>query len=573
MSSKTQQKCSICQEVGHNRRTCPHSTGAPKHKHSHPTKKSIPKTQKKKKTSISLTKESLGNNFFKSELERFKETREAQYDTALNIHSLLESGKNVAVKAEEKSGKREIMECVHCLLNLQSNMSPHSVYITALDRKDTKVQFEEQEKFGITSLVARDWGSLLSEIVKLLDSYTNSKIFIHMDEDDYGTGDKQNMSKIYSYDGVGKDRVMFIGYSATPEELEKSEGFDTDWVKVQFTPAPSYFGAKKYLENGLVREPYTFFDGDDFTEHGFEIIEEIRKNCNDAEQVIQQRNVVVVRDVTPRNLSILTNRKCEFEKKYECEVHVYDMHSEMKWGDKDSWKNMGKKSNEDEDGNHVSYTFKPVVVFISQTCTRSTEICPLGHRRLYAWHDVRKLLKSEIGDKVSNYNTLSQAIGRVKHYTQPGKPENNILLYCDRSILEFTLNPKSVIGKIKVSARIKTIVNKQAKKIVEFDDRYDCASDVPDSGWQNGNPNEQRDDLKFYEIDGKWCHYDKKVRYFGDNNMPGGGGHANFYNVLQYESPSSDRYYIRKAIFIDNPSYGEKDTHTFVTTTKSMYQN
>ena len=157
------------------------------------------------------------------------------------------------------------------------------------------------------------------------------------------------------------------------------------------------------------------------------------------------------------------------------------------------------------------------------------------------------------------------------------KPENNILLYCDRSILEFTLNPKSVIGKIKVSARIKTIVNKQAKKIVEYDDRYDCASDVPDSEWQNGNPNEQREhshnDLRFYEIDGKWCHYDKKVRYFGDNNMPGGGGHAKFYNVLQYESPSSDRYYIRKAIFIDNPSYGEKDTHTFVTTTKSMYQN
>ena len=497
----------------------------------------------------------------------------------------------MAVKAEEKSGKREIMECVHCLLNLENgDFSHHSVYITALDRKDTKVQFEEQEKFGITSLVTRDWGSLLSEIVKLLEAYTNSKIFIHMDEDDYGTGYKQNMSKIYNYDGVGKDRVKFIGYSATPEELEKSEGFDTDWVKVQFTPAPSYFGAKKYLENGLVREPYTFFDGDDFTEHGLEIIEEIRKNCNHADVKTKQRNVVVVRDVTPRNLSILKMLKLELEEKYECEVHVYDMHSEMKWGDDDSWKNMGKKLNEDEDGN-LWYTFKPVVIFISQTCTRSTEICPLGHRRLYAWHDVRKLLKSEIGDKVSNYNTLSQAIGRVKHYTQPGKPENNILLYCDRSILEFTLNPKSVIGKIKVSARIKTIVNK-SKKIAVFEDGYKNASDVPDWKWQSGDPTIGRQlvldgrprmwvlgrtkrDAKLTLINGKWCHFDGKVRYFGDNNIPGRTSsriHKKPYQVLQYESPSSDRYYIRKAIYIDNDSYGDEDTYTF-TTTKSMYQN
>ena len=565
-NTKATMPCSICHQCGHNKSTCPQS-GNPKSKKTTKTPKATKTT--KKSSPISLNKEVKCDNFFQEKLEHFKSEREAQYDTALKIHANLKSGMNVAVKAEEKSGKREIMECVHCLLNLENDFTPYSVYVTALDRKDTKVQFVEQETFGITSLVARNWGVLLSEVVEMLSQHPNSKIFIHMDEDDYGTGDKQNMAQIYNYDKVGHDRVMFIGYSATPEELEKSKDHSIKWSQVQFTPAPSYFGAEKYLKKNLVREPHTFFDGQGFTPHADDILAEIRQNCVSDRKEVRQRNVIVVRDVTPKKLGIITARKSEFEDKYLCEVHVFDMHAEFKWGDLNSWKDLGRTPIEDEDGLVLSYSYKPVVIFISQTCTRSTEICPSGHRRLYAWHDVRKLLKSAIGDKTSNYNTLSQAIGRIKHYTQPGKPENNILLYCDRNILEFTVNPESVIGPINLSSRVKTVVTKEPKKTVEYADGHQNVSDVTDPEWMTGNPKVERPNAVFHLEQGKWCHYDKKVRYFGDL-PPGGGGKAGIQYVLQYESSTSDRYIIREATFTENPSFGEQ-SHTFETTTKSMY--
>jgi len=557
--------CSYCGKTGHNRRSC--SVHTP-----------FIKTQKKKnqgkvspKTSMTLDKKSKGNDFYADKLKDFKINRNEQYLIAEEILSHLKSDKNVSVKAEEKSGKREIMECIHCLHNLDANeFRPISVYVTALNRKDTKVQFKEQETYGITSLVATRWNDLLGEIVKMLDSTENTKIYIHLDEDDYGTGEKQTLSKIFDHVQIKNNpRVKFIGYSATPEELEMSRGFHEGWIQVQFTPSDSYFGAKKYLEKGLVREPSKFFDGNDFTGHAIRIIEDMRNNCDSVNPKTKQRNIIVVRDTTPKNLSIITSKEKELEEKYNCEIYVYDQYIEMKWGELDSWKTLGIKYIEDEDGVNIGRNYVPVVIFISQICTRSTEICPSGHRRIYAWHDAR-LMSGEKGYRISCYNTLSQAIGRVKHYTQPGHQENNIILYCDRSILEYTLDSESVVGNVKLSSRVKTTTTKQPKKNIIYEDGYEHATDVPDPEWQMGDPG---DDHTFIilEVDGKWCHYDKKVRYWGDN-PPGGGGLARKQQVIQYENETSDRYFIRTAIFEDNVQHGQPSTPTFETSKQSMYK-
>ena len=566
--------CSLCREIGHNKRTCHKRTGSDNKTSLKQPRKISSRHRSPFKKTINLDKLSKGEDFYNEHMQHFKKKRPEQYTIATRILRMLEEGKNVSVKAEEKSGKREIMECIHCQLNCrvnceQTGMVPVSIYVTALDRKDTKVQFEEQEKYGITSIVARCWGVLLEEIVKLIERDKNTTIYIHLDEDDYGTGDIQNLSKIFGHEQIKDEpRIKFIGYSATPEELEMSNGFHNGWVHVQFIPADSYFGAKKYLQKKLVRKPSKFFNGTDFTDHGTQIIKDMREKCLPSNDIrIKRRNIIVVRDTTPKNLSIIMSIKKELETKYNCDIHVYDQHTEMKWGELDSWKHLGKKYIEDEDGDLRDTLYKPVVIFISQTCTRSTEICPAGHRRLYAWHDAREMM----GCKTSCYNTLSQAIGRVKHYTQGDHPENNILLYCDKSILEYTLNPESIDGKIKLSSRVKTIATKQPKKRVRYEDGFESASSVPDAEWQSGDPRGTGHAFRICDVDGKWCHSDKKVRYWNDL-QPGGGGIGGRQQVIQYENETSDRYYIRTAIFENNEQYGQVSKMTFETTKQSMYK-
>jgi hypothetical protein len=170
------------------------------------------------------------------------------------------------------------------------------------------------------------------------------------------------------------------------------------------------------------------------------------------------------------------------------------------------------------------------------------------------------------------FNTLSQAIGRVKHYRQSGHPENTIKLYCDIDILNYTVGEELVNTEEKnlnVSQRVgKTIMKDKKFRFTGFGDTYATPSDVPDSEWSTGSPAGLP--TKYRMIGGKWCHYDENVRYFNDL-PPGETNHEQYKNVLQYESPESNRFIIRKAIFEENPNYTGEYKVGFATNEKSMY--
>ena len=550
--------CSICRVVGHNILTCSMNNGIQR----------VPK-KKKEKQKVNLKKPPLTQGKYSEMLQKMKETRKNQYDLANECVQSLINGKNVSIIAEEKSGKRIIMECIHLIQNINHTCGvetqPRSVYITALNRKDTKPQFEEQESFGITSIVATKSNELLGEIVKIMNEPDDSKVYIHLDECDYGTGNTQSLSKLYLSPELEthRDRIKFITYSATPQEVILSEKIDEpQWAFHEFIPHESYFGAHKYIEQGLVFEPHTFFNGAEFTNHGSKIANDIYKLCEGGSN---KRNIIVVRDTKPKNLGLIKRKKLELEEKYKCEIYVYDQHEPFEWGNPQEWAKMGRGEIKDDNEEIIGYFHKPVIVFISQICTRSTEICPLGHRRLYAWHDARLL-----SDKKA-FNTLSQAIGRVKHYSQTGHPENNIKLYCDIDILNYTLGKelkKTEKKDMVVALRVGKTIIKDKKNIFNgFDDNYENIFDVPPSEWMTCKPSGR---ATYYSVDGKWCHYDKKVRYFNDL-PPGSTNHEQYKNVLQYESSISNRYIIRKAKFVENPDYTGENKVDFKTNKNSMY--
>lgn len=521
-------------------------------------------------------------------LNTLKIERPEQSALALECVESLNHDKNCSIRAEEKTGKRQIMEVIHLIMRVNHGCKvrpekspPRSVYVTALNRKDTKDQFREQEDFGICSIVATKHASLVGEIVKILNDPTNdSLIYIHLDECDYGTGSDQSLSKLYLAGELNlpihKDRIKYVTYSATPEELEFSDTIQNGkWDKHVFIPSKDYLGAQWYLDNGLVFEPETFFDGSsDFGPQGKMIIKGVRDSCHeDCADEQRIRNVIVVRDTGKGNLNKVRAMKSSFEEKYACEIHIFDQSNAFAWGDPKSWATLGRTERLDDNMNNDGYDFVPVLVFISQICTRSTEICPLGHRKIAVWHDARKL-----EDKKA-YNTISQAIGRVKHYSQKGHPVNRIKLYCDKNVLRHTLGKKLNIPNMVQGQRIKTSRIKETKtEFVRYEDEFgEDPTTVPDPEWQNGDPNGAGLPKFSKNTDGKWCLYDGQVRYWGKLKLgrrvdadSGEGAQTQ----IQYENEGSERWMIRKAIFKTTKVDTSELTSSFVHVTKksSMWE-
>ena len=309
--------CSLCKGTGHNKRTCPNpKTFLVPSVQSSPKQKSPAKKKGLTKKKATFERVAVVSSLQAEEkLAILKEQRFEQYTIAVDVVKSLTFelddgtiGKNCSIKAEEKTGKRQIMEAIHLFTAvnhdcgvLPSKCLPKSVYVTALNRKDTKDQFTEQEdEFGILSIVATQHVELVSEITMLLkDPSHDGVIYIHLDECDYGTGSSQSLSKIWDAPDLNlpenKSRIKYITYSATPEEMEKSStGKSVDWDFHTFTPSKDYQGAKWYIDENLVFPPTAFFDGtSDFTEQGIELIRGVNEVCSaEGEIQLRMRNVI-----------------------------------------------------------------------------------------------------------------------------------------------------------------------------------------------------------------------------------------------------------------------------------------
>ena len=552
--------CGICKQPGHNRTTCTQRRdfgGAPT-----PPRKSggtargvgpAPRGGGFREMKSISTEEAQA---------KLAEVRGEQYAIANKCVQSLNRDKNCSIKAEEKTGKRMIMEAIHLIMLvnhgckvLPEKSPPRSVYVTALNRRDTKEQFREQEdEFGILSIVATKHASLVAGIVEILnDDANDGLIYIHLDECDYGTGADQSLSKLYSAGELNLPahigRIKYVTYSATPEELEFSDTI-RGWDQHVFEPSKDYIGARWYLDNDLVFHPETFFEGSsDFSHQGTKLIEEVRETCGDGQaEELRLRNVIVVRDTVKGNLGKIREMKAYLQDKCGCEIHIFDQNTSFAWGDPLSWASLGKTERLDDNMTNIGNDYIPVLIFISQICTRSTEICPLGHRKIAVWHDARKL-----EDKKA-YNTISQAIGRVKHYSQEGHPVNRIKLYCDKDVLKKTVGDKIDTKVLVLSQRIATTSVKRIHAFKGYGDGFpeDVAS-VPDAEWQQEQ--EEKPACAHSQIDGRWCLYDQTkafVRYWGESSTKEGrppgyrcetGTHGQ--TTIEYESPSSLRFIIR----------------------------
>jgi len=340
------------------------------------------------------------------------------------VGKIREGINHLLVKAQVKSGKKDIVECLAVLVAPSTKV----FYVTALNRKDVKKQVEELALYGVaTHLVNNDDAVALVIAAINAEKARGFRVIICLDECDYGSGSGQKMSGMFTV-FLNDPAVTKIYFSATAQETEVSILRDRqDFHAMTFVPPPTYFGAEWFLDEGLVFDTDTFFirDEDDdivLSEHAKLVI---------IESMVDNRHIGAVRINGDFNMK---DFKRGATKRY-LEQQLFDVIPDGKpWEiipvdatDSHDWEDR-KTRNTYVNDEEVNYLF-----ILKQTCSRGTDLKG-WHHKLAFWHDAR----SHHG--TSRPNTLIQAFGRPFHYSSSWPAYNNepqrIRIYCDMVVME-----------------------------------------------------------------------------------------------------------------------------------------
>lgn len=362
-------------------------------------------------------------------IQEFSTDRNEQFICANQIVTALDYNTNVLVGAPVKSGKRQIAELVALMYNEKGSNNKH-YFITALNRKDVKTQKEELSKYklDVTTLAKKKDAR---EFIKKLGTVSDpNNIIVHFDESDYGTGLDNVFAPVFDF--CKEKRIKLICYSATNEEAEKS-GFADVAKVIRFTPNAAYKGAKWFLDNDLVKEPESFFDGSSITQHGKEVIDWWLTHTDKPIAILRLTG-------GEREKGLYSSFKKEGEMfliKDKIFCKFIDGVSEFDWA----------KDHESLLKAYKAQNLRTLLV-INQTCTRSTE---LGfHKHLAFLHDHRP--------NESHYSTLAQAYLRVAHYDSVG---HKIVVYGEKEVFELAAG---LITESEYSGKLSARVNKQTTK-------------------------------------------------------------------------------------------------------------
>ena len=447
----------------------------------------------------------------KRQIAFMKENRAEQYVVAKQIRHHVAQGKNVLVCAEEKSGKRIIVEILSLLdwrkFYKHGGPTPVNIYVTGLVRNDCKTQLSEMEEdYGVQAYALRGKKGAqnrLEQLDRLGTMRGNTKI--HGDECDYASGGKQALSVFWKAIKT-RDGCNGILYSATSEECmlskEMSEGIET----VMFVPSSTYRGAEWYLGEGLVSKSECFWDSAEgtWTAHGQALVDGLIENSHSPDAEVCKKRVGVVR--------LLSNRSCKdypmcfaalYGKEQEgINVMFVDEKNPFDWGDEDAW-----WSNCSIHRRGAADVPKALLIVICATCTRSTELA--GHPYIKFWHDNRSL-------DTCAYSTLSQALGRIKHY---GDGSNRIQVYSDPRVFKLNCGEMTLADVKRVAGRTKSkSISQKKTNPIKFEDNGPNSLIWHDNS-DNPNVIYRKDHISEMErnAEQKWVHKSSPVfRYLGN---------------------------------------------------------
>jgi hypothetical protein len=332
--------------------------------------------------------------------------------------------RRILIRAPVKSGKREMVEYL-AMRDYSHNPRRVHAFVSAFHRVADESQRGELKIHNLTVFSLRTQTQATECAKWITEQISNEKeVVLHIDECDFGSGQRQILAKIYKLVRNIED-VSIILYSATPEEVLFSDEVDDEeyngmmnemgissgeWIV--YDPGDKFYGPKKFLDQNLIFEAKPFFYNENGTyvlsDQGKQIVSETRANALAG----NGRNIVILR-LTYSDLGgsredrkgnkaiyqFLSNYKSITDlndfavvvDKSDISCHTSALKEKIDWSSSDYWE--------------LKTTTKPIMIVIDQTSSRSTEWkC---HDRVSAYHDFRHEV---------TFSTVSQAQERVNHY-------------------------------------------------------------------------------------------------------------------------------------------------------------
>ena len=384
------------------------------------------------------------------------------------IQAIEQGKRRLLIRAPVKSGKRQMVEYLAMRDNTSHPTRKHK-FLTQWHRKADEDQRAELKCYGIevlSGITDKKKDDYNNKIRDTLNSDPRVTLIVHIDECDHGSGVRQAMANIWRK-WRDDERVIFILYSATPEEVIYSReiaeigsaqgaenGDDAEMieefgegVRFDYTPQPTFCGPARFLDAGLVFESRPFFEKVShpqpeagapqlppffrLTAQGREIIADLFR---EVESGNSDRNILLIRLSYGDNDMEKPNAKENkaiyqflknihmFPELVGCSIYV-DKDEQPSGIDRRVTSQKIQWSNPNWWGDLT--TRRPIIIVHDQTFSRSTEYA--GHDRTFATHDYRNQI---------TFSISSQAVERMNHYsTRYPSGFQPIRIYCHRKTL------------------------------------------------------------------------------------------------------------------------------------------
>jgi len=398
--------------------------------------------------------------------------------------------RRILIQAPVKSGKREMVEYLAVRDHSHNPMRVHA-FVSSFHRVADEDQRNELKIHNMSVFSLKTKKDLENLIRWCDEQFANNKtIIIHIDECDFGTGEKQTMSSVYKH-VRSNEHATTVLYSATPQEVlfsgevDECDEYDelvTDMVctgeTVEYTPPETFCGPEKFLNEDLVNEATPFFIKTgpsklELTQQGKEILHETRRHA----ELNDGRNITVLR----LSYSELGGKKKDKKenKAYTHFVKHLDsigeiIHEFIILVDKGETSDSLSREiiRENIQWSNPKYwerftTTKPILIVIDQTSTRSTEwSC---HDRINTLHDFRN---------TATFSTVSQALERVNHYSTKYGSFQPIKIYGHKKTLELSAGRIGYDEYYHIEWKMKKIDkrNSRVSHLPSSEPRYDIVS-------------------------------------------------------------------------------------------------